>query len=258
MELGIKGRVAVVLAASGGIGRACAEALAEEGARLAVCARGPAALEAAAAELSKRAEVLSGVCDVTDARHMESFLAKVQERYGRVDVLINNCGGPKPGGFGSGLTEEDWRAAFERCLMQVVRWTQAVAPGMMERRWGRIVNIVSTSVRQPIDNLLLSNSLRPGVLGYTTTAARALAPHNVTFNSILPGVIFTERTREQARAAGVADEAFLREKTAQVPLARAGRPREVGDVAAFLCSERASYVTGTSVTVDGGLVKGLF
>jgi 3-oxoacyl-[acyl-carrier protein] reductase len=258
MDLGLKGRTAVVLAASGGIGRACAEALAEEGARLAICARGPEALEAAAAELSKRTEVFSAVCDVTDPLHAASFIQQVERRFGRIDVLVNNCGGPKPGGFFAELTEEDWSQAFERCLMQVARWTKAVTPGMMERRWGRIVNIVSTSVRQPIDALLLSNALRPGVLGYTTTAARALAPHNVTMNSLLPGTILTERTNEQARAAGVPEAEFYKKKAADVPMGRLGRAREVGDVVAFLCSERASYVTGTSVTVDGGLVRALY
>jgi 3-oxoacyl-[acyl-carrier protein] reductase len=257
MDLGLKNKVAVVLGGSAGIGRGCAEALAAEGARLAICARRPQSLEEAERELSRKTEVLSAACDVTDPVQMAAFLKQVEAKFGRVDVLVNNCGGPKPGGFGSDLTEEDWKTAFERCLMQVVRWTQAVSPGMVGRRWGRIVNIVSTSVRQPIDNLMLSNSLRPGVLGYTLTAARALAPHNVTINSLLPGSILTERTNEQARAAGIPEADFYKKKAAEIPMGRLGHSREVGDVVAFLCSERASYVTGTSVTVDGGLVRGL-
>lgn len=258
MDLGLKNKVAVVLGGSAGIGRGCAEALAEEGARLAICARNHVTLDSAARALSKKTEVFSASCDVLDPKAMAGFLAEVEKKYGRVDVLINNCGGPKPGGFGSNLTEEDWKTAFERCLLQVVRWTEAVSPGMVARRWGRIVNIVSTSVRQPLDGLLLSNSLRPGVLGYTTTAARALAPHNVTINSLLPGSILTERTREQAVAAGVPEAEFYRKKAAEIPMGRLGKASEVGDVVAFLCSERAAYVTGTSVTVDGGLVRGLY
>lgn len=257
MDLGLKNKVAVVLGGSAGIGRGCADALAEEGARLAICARNHVTLDAAAQALSKKTEVLSASCDVLDPKAMASFLAEVDKKYGRVDVLINNCGGPKPGGFGSDLTEQDWLTAFERCLMQVVRWTEAVSPGMVSRRWGRIVNIVSTSVRQPIDNLILSSAVRPGVLGYTMVAARALAPHNVTFNSILPGSILTERTNEQARAAGIPEAEFYKKKAAEIPMGRLGHAREIGDLAAFLCSERASYITGTTVTADGGLVRGL-
>lgn len=257
MDLGIAGRTAVVLAASKGLGRACAEALAAEGARLAICARDEKPLKAAAKALPKSAQVLAEACDVLDRRAMERFLAKTRARFGAVDILVNNCGGPAPGAFGAPLKDEDWQQAFQRCLLQVVRWTEAVAPGMCERRWGRIVHIVSTSVRQPIDNLLLSNTLRPGVLGYTKTASRALAPRNVLINSLLPGSILTDRTRAQAEASGQPLEAFLRKKTGEIPLGRLGEPREVGDAVAFLCSERASYITGTSLVVDGGLIRGL-
>ncbi len=261
MDLGLKGKVAVVLGASAGIGRGCAEALAEEGALLAVCGRRRAEIERAGAEFSKKTRVLTEACDVTDSTDMARFLAAAQKRFGRVDILINNCSGPKPGSFASALSDADWAEAFERCLMQVVRWTKAVAPGMAERGWGRVVNIVSTSVREPIDGLLLSSSLRPGVLGFSKTVARELAAQNVLINSILPGSILTERTRELAaersKTLGISEEAFLKKKAETVPMGRMGTPREIGDVAAFLCSERASYVTGAVFTVDGGLLRSI-
>jgi len=261
MDLGLKGKVAAVLGASAGIGLGCAQALAEEGASLAVCGRRRAEIERAGKNLSAKTQVLAEDCDVTDPASMARFLAAVQKRYGRLDILINNCGGPKPGTFSDPLVEKDWAEAFERCLMQVVRWTKAVAPGMAERRWGRVVNIVSTSVKEPIDGLLLSSSLRPGVIGFSKTAAREMAAHNVLINSILPGSILTERTRELAaersKTLGISEEAFLNKKAEAVPLGRMGTLREIGDVAAFLCSERASYVTGAVFVVDGGLLRSI-
>jgi len=261
MELGIKGKVAVVLAASKGIGRGCAEALAEEGVKLAVCARDAAALKTAADALRKKGDVFEKTCDVTDEASTRSFLEAVRARFGRIDILINNCGGPVSGGFRETMEREKWVQAFERSLYQVVRWTQAVAPEMAQRKWGRILNVVSTSVKQPIDGLLLSNSVRPGVLGFTRSVSRELAPANVTINCVLPGFTLSDRTRElsqeRSKAEGGSADDWIRRRAAEIPAGRLGNPREIGDAAAFLCSERAAYITGVALAVDGGGLRAL-
>ena len=251
MDLGIRGKVAVVLGASKGMGRAAAKALADEGCSLAVAARdGKAVSEAFPGALAL-------ACDVTRDADRESFLKAALERYGRIDVLVNNCGGPRPGGFGDAFSSKDWQDAFERSLLQVVRWTEAVTPHM--KGWGRIVNVVSTSVKQPIDQLLLSSSIRPGVLGYCKVASKSLAPKGITINSILPGLVRTDRAVEVAEARskkeGVPVDQILREKVAEIPAGRLGEPEEVGALVAYLCSQQAAYVTGTTVTIDGGLMR---
>ena len=255
MDLGIDGKVAVVLGAGKGMGLACARALAAEGCRLAVCSR-------TEADLSKAfpVEVLKRVCDVTKDADRETFLKVVLEKYGQIDILINNCGGPKPGAFGDPLSAQDWADAFERSLLQVVKWTEAVIPHM--KGWGRIVNIVSTSVKQPIDSLLLSSSIRPGVIGYAKAAARGLGPKGITINSILPGAIRTERATElaeiEAKKTGISVEAAMEKKCQDIPARRMAEPEEVGALAAFLCSKHGGYITGTTVTIDGGMTRTLF
>ncbi len=260
MNLGIQGKVAVVLAASKGMGRASARALAQEGCSLAMAARtaGPLAEAAAAIEQESGVPVLHQALDVTRDADRQSFLDAVLKKFGRIDILINNCGGPKFGALRD-LTPQDWQDAFERSLLQVVRWTQAVVPHM--KGWGRIVNIVSTSVRQPIDGLLLSNSVRPGVLGFSKSISRELAPLGITINSILPGSIKTDRTIElaQARAAKekISLEEALKERSRDIPAGRLGQPEEIGAAVAYLCSQQAAYITGTSLIVDGGLTRAL-
>ncbi len=255
MDLGIRGNVAVVLGASKGMGRACAEALDGEGCLLAVCARDAKPLE----ELFPGADVLVRGCDVTKDADREAFVAAVVERFGRIDILVNNCGGPKPGAFGEAFTDKDWQEAFERSLLQVVKWTGAVVPHM--KGWGRIVNLVSTTVKQPNDGLLLSNSIRPGVIGFSKTAARELAPRGITINSVLPGLIRTDRAVElaevTAKRTGLSVEAALQEKAKEIPMGRLGEPSEIGAVVAFLCSVPAAYITGTTIVVDGGTTRAL-
>ncbi len=259
MDLRIRGRVAIVLGASKGMGRACARALAAEGCPLALAAREPGALgeEAAAIVRDFAVQVLHRSCDVTKDADREAFLKEALARFGRVDILVNNCGGPKPGAFRDAPRPEEWQEAFERSLLQVVKWTYAVVPHM--QGWGRIVNIVSTTVCQPNDALLLSNSIRPGVIGFSKTASRELAPAGVTINSILPGLIRTDRAVELAEVRAAKEkipvEQVLREKAGEIPAGRMGEPEEVGALAAFLCSEAAAYITGTSVVIDGGLTR---
>ena len=249
MDLAIRDRVALVLGASKGMGRACAEALGREGCRLAVVARDARGLEG----------TLKLAGDVTVDADRQRIVAETAAAFGRIDILVNNCGGPKPGGFGSPLTAEDWREGIERALLQVVKWTEAVLPHM--KGWGRVVNIVSTTVKQTNDDLLISDSVRPGVIGYAKAAARALAPKGITINSILPGLIRTERATElaelRAKKENISLEEALRSRSAEIPLGRLGEPEEVGALAAFLCSERAAYITGTSVVIDGGLTRAL-
>ena len=262
MDFKLRGKIAVVLAASKGLGRACARALAQEGCALALCARNAKTLdttaEAIATEFS--VDVLHLAGDVTRAEDRQTLLTAVLAKHGRIDILINNCGGPKPGGFQETQQPQDWQDAFERSLLQVVRWTQAVVPHM--QGWGRIVNLVSTSVKQPVDGLLLSNSIRPGVIGFSKSVARELMPQGVTINCVLPGFIRTDRMIElsQARAKkeNLTIEQVLADRAKEIPAGRLGEPEEVGAVVAFLCSQPAGYITGTTITVDGGMTRTLF
>ncbi len=261
MDLGIKGKVAIVLGASKGIGLGCAQALAQEGVKLVICARSADKLKDASKRLANVTEVLALPCDVIDAKASRDFYTSALRRFGRVDILVNNCGGPTPGTFATTMEEEKWRDAFEKSLYQVVRWTQMAVPTMVEHKWGRVVHIVSTSVRQPIDGLLLSNSLRPGVLGFTKSVARELAATGVTVNSVLPGMILTDRTqelvRERSAREGITPAQALERKAADIPMKRFGTILEVGEAVAFLCSERASYITGEALAVDGGIIRGI-
>jgi 3-oxoacyl-[acyl-carrier protein] reductase len=261
MDLGIRGKIAIVLGASKGIGRACARALAQEGCALALASREAGPLGGEAAEIAKLhpVQVFHRSCDVTRDPDRAAFLDEVTQRFGRADILINNCGGPKTGTFRELLDPKDWMEAVERSLLQVVKWTQAVVPLMKD--WGRIVNIVSTSVKQPIDGLLLSNSVRPGVIGFSKSIARELAAQGITINSILPGRIRTDRTIELAESRASKDkvsiDSVLQERVREIPAGRFGEPEEVGALAAFLCSRQAGYVTGTTVTIDGGMTRTL-
>ena len=259
MELNLKGKTAVILASSKGIGKACAVELAREGCNVAICSRSKSDIDAVQKEiLMFNRKVFSGVCDVTNREDMMNFMKSVRSELGKVNILVNNCGGPAGGSFHQ-IKREDWDDAFKKCLMQVVDWTYEVVPEMVQNKWGRILNIVSTSVRQPIDGLLLSNSIRPGVIGFTKSVSKELAPNGVTFNSILPGSILTDRQTElamkKAQQTGESIDRILEKKIAEIPMKRYGRPEEIGYLAAFLCSDLAAYITGASFQVDGGLLK---
>jgi 3-oxoacyl-[acyl-carrier protein] reductase len=246
MDLGLEGRTAIVCGASEGIGLGCAEALAEEGANVVLLARRPEPLE-------REAERLGGVAvpgDVTSAADCERVVATAVERFGGVDILINNSGGP-PRTPAVGLTAEQVESAAALLLGSVVRLTGLCLPHLERSAAGRVVNITSSTVREPADNLALSNAVRPGVIGWAKTLSRELGPKGITVNSIAPGRIDTARVREVYPDGPT--EADLR----AIPVGRLGTTREIGDVVAFLCSPRASYVTGAVVPVDGGLVRGL-
>lgn len=261
MDLGLSGRVVLVTAASQGIGRATAEAFAREGAKLAICARDESALRALAdalyAATGAEVEPLRG--DLTVPTDIDAVVRRVGERFGAIDVLVNNAGGPRPGSSAD-VTDADWQRAFELTLMSAVRTTRAVLPWMRQRRWGRIVNVSSYSVKQPIPDIMLSNSLRLGVAGWAKTLAAEVAGDNILVNTVCPGWTRTERVTRmfEARSGGTAAGRAAAEAAIvdEIPLRRLATPAEIADVIVFLSSERASYVTGTLLPVDGGIVQG--
>jgi 3-oxoacyl-[acyl-carrier protein] reductase len=258
MDLGLRGRIALVTGASKGMGKACALGLAAEGARVALCARTEADLKAAVDEVRGRtqADVLGVAADVTRPDQVRALVGRVAETLGSPDILIANCGGP-PRGFFDDFDDAAWQGAVEVSLLSTVRLVRAVLPGMRARRWGRILTIQSVSVKQPLADLVLSNAVRPGVHGMMKTLALQLARDNILVNTLCPGRILTDRLLGGLAASGLSREEYLARQSADIPLGRVGTAEEFASVAVFLASERASYVTGAALQVDGGLVRGL-
>jgi 3-oxoacyl-[acyl-carrier protein] reductase len=258
MDLGLKGKTALVTAASRGMGKACAMGLAAEGARVVMCSRTEADVRSAADEIRSQtgSEVLAMAADVTRAADVKALAARAREAFGGVDVLVANCGGPPRGGLEQ-VTDEQWYGAFEVSLLSVVRLIREVVPSMRERKWGRILTIQSVSVKQPVEGLLLSNAIRPGVLGMVKTLAPELGKDNITINVVCPGRIMTDRFLGGAKQSGLPLDEYVKNSAADVPLRRIGTPEEFANVLVFLASERASYVTGVALQVDGGVVRGL-
>ena len=260
MDLGIKGRAALVVAASKGMGKACALGLAAEGARVVMCARGEAGLHEAAAAVKHAtgAEVLAVPADVARAEDIRRVVAKTVEAFGSVDILVANAGGPPPGPFDQ-MTDEQWQAAFEQVHLSTVRLIRAVLPHMRRGAWGRILAIQSSSVKQPVEGLVLSNGIRPAVAGLFKTLAVDLAKDGITVNLVLPGRIMTDRFIEhqtdRARRAGLTLEQQMALAATDIPAGRIGTPEEFASMVVFLASARASYVTGSVIQVDGGLIK---
>lgn len=246
MELSLRGRTAIVCGASAGIGLGCAEALAEAGASLVLLARGREALEREAARLG--ATAVAG--DVSDPGDLERLVRTAVETHGGVDVLVLNSGGP-PRTRALDVTDEAVHDAVELLLLSSIRLVRLCRPYLERSGHGRVLAITSSSVKEPIDNLALSNAIRPGLVGWLKTAARELGPAGVTVNAIAPGRIDTERLKE------VYPDGPSEADLAAIPLRRLGTPREVGDVVCFLASDRGAYVTGATIAVDGGLTRGL-
>jgi 3-oxoacyl-[acyl-carrier protein] reductase len=262
VQLGIAGKVALVAAASRGLGRAIAEELAAEGAIVGICARGDAALFATrdAIAAASNATVHAIAADVSRTEEVQRVTHEMLECYGRVDILVTNAGGPPSGPFEA----HDW-SAWERAvnltLRSTVELTRAVLPGMKDRRWGRILNVTSIAAKQPVEGLMLSNAIRAAVTGFARTLANEVATLGITVNNLLPGYTRTERV-EQLNAATAAREgvpvADIQARIEQqIPMRRLGEPREFGALAAFLASDRASYITGQSIAVDGGWIRSL-
>ncbi len=263
MDLGLQDKVAIVMAASKGLGRACATALAAEGAQVTIGARDAQVLEKTAQEIQQttRSRVLAVPTDVTKAEDVEAIVAATVREFGRIDILVNNAGGPPAGTFAL-FGDADWQVAFELNLLSTVRLVRLVLPHMRITGSGRIITIVSTSVKQPIDGLLLSNAIRSGVVGLAKTLSVELAPDNITVNNVCPGRILTDRLRQiyhinERLQQGVSEEAVLKEMSQDIPLGRVGKPEELGAFVAFLASQQAAYITGTTIQVDGGLVRSL-
>jgi 3-oxoacyl-[acyl-carrier protein] reductase len=262
MDLGLNNKVALVAAASRGLGRAVAEELAAEGASLIICSRSEETIRQTAKEIAEStgAKTLGVAADVSSPDDVSRLTQLATERFGRIDILVTNAGGPPAGPFES-FSLEQWDAATNLLLRSVVALTHAVLPGMKERGWGRILNITSIAVRQPVDNLILSNSLRAAVTGLARTLANEVAPFGVTVNNIMPGYTRTERVEElsqmMATKQGITPAEFIARWEKEIPMHRIGEPREFAALAAFLVSERASYITGTSVQVDGGWIRAI-
>ena len=258
MDLGLKGKTALVTASSKGMGKACALGFAAEGARVVMCARTERDLAAAADDVRARtgAEVLAMAADVTRADQVKTLVTRARDAFGTVDVLVANAGGPPRGVFDD-LADEQWYGAFEVSLLSVVRLIREVLPGMRQRRWGRIITIQSSSVKEPIAGLDLSNAVRPGTAGLMKTLARDLGRDNILVNTVCPGRILTDRLLSGAGPAGVPPDEYARQAGADVPLGRVGTAEEFANVVVFLASERASYVTGVALQVDGGLIRGI-
>ena len=262
MNLGIKGKVALVTAASKGLGRACAEELAREGCRVAICSRTLGEVERTAQEVSEsaRTEVVPFQTDVSDPAAVARLLEGVRRKLGDPEILVANAGGPPPTTFSS-VRLEQFQEAFELTLMSAIRLIHGCVPAMQARKWGRIVLITSVAVKMPFPNLLLSNVVRSGVTAFMKTLATELAPTGITLNAVLPGIIETDRVRQvaQDRAGreGIPREQAVADMIRPVPMKRLGQPRELAALVAFLASERGSFITGTSTQIDGGLFPGL-
>lgn len=263
MDLGLKNRVAIVAASSQGLGKAVAMGLAREGAKLALCARTAGTLSAAADEIRKAtgAEVFVKPVDVTDYEQVRGFVAETAARFGRLDICVTNAGGPPAKTFAD-TTVEDWRNGVNLNLMSTLYFAREVLPLMQNRKWGRFIAITSVSVKQPIDNLVLSNSIRSAVSGLVKSLSNEYAKDNVLVTNVCPGYTLTARLDELAgklaATEGVTPKQIHERWASQIPMRRLGQPEEFANMVVFLASERASYITGVSIAVDGGFVKGIY
>jgi len=263
MKFGLTDKIAVVAASSKGIGKAAAESLAREGAKVAICSRNIKALNVAAKDIHEKTgrEVLPVKCDVTVPRDIANLFSTVEKYLGGVDILVCNSGGPPQGTFET-LSEHDFSWAIELNLKSTINLCRHAVPGMKARKWGRIIAIASISAKQPLDNLILSNTVRAGVLGFTKSLSNELAPYKITVNSICPGYTATDRLKDFAenlsKSANVTVSQLFTSWERSIPSNRLAEPAEPAGLIAFLASEAAAYITGTAIQIDGGYIKGLY
>lgn len=262
MDLGLKNKIALVAASSQGLGRAAAESLAVEGATVVVCSRDKKALAAAAAEIAEKtkAEILPLVADVSKAKDIDELVRKVIKKFGTIHILVNNAGGPPVETFDR-LSDDTWAKGVELTMMSAIRLIRAVLPFMQRQHWGRIITLNSIVAKQPIGELVISSTLRPGLLGLHKVLAGQYAKEGILINTICPGFIMTKRQEEISKVrsakAKMTVEEYVAFQTKDIPLGRYGTPQEIGDVVAFLASSRASFLTGATISVDGGMMRGL-
>ncbi|HEX4022639.1 MAG TPA: SDR family oxidoreductase [Acidobacteriaceae bacterium] len=262
MDTGLRGRVALVTGASQGIGRSIAESFAAEGAHVVIGARNVPALQELAADIEQRYKVraLAHAIDVAIPEQVDAFVQAAQAAFGKIDICVTNAGGPPAKSF-MNTTDAEWQSAFVLNLQSVVRLARAVLPAMQRQHWGRIVTLTSISVKQPVPDLILSNSIRTGVTGLVRSLANEFGKDGITVNNVGPGFTATDRLQKLAAtrgaAAGVAPEEIMHGYAAQVPLGRVAEPREIADAVVWLASERASFITGQTLLVDGGAYRGL-
>jgi len=262
MDLGLKNRVALIAASSQGLGLATAEAFAAEGCRVAMCARNQQTLAAAAAKIRKQhnAEVFAEALDVADSAAVAEFVAAVANKFGSVDICVTNAGGPPAKGF-LATTLDDWQRALELNFLSTVYFAREVIPHMQRKQWGRIVTITSITTKQPVADLVLSNAVRAAVVGLVKSLANEFGKDGILVNNVGPGFTATDRLKELAKArssaTGKNEQEIFDAWAADAPLKRLGEPRELAETVVWLASERASYVTGQTVLVDGGMYKGL-
>jgi 3-oxoacyl-[acyl-carrier protein] reductase len=262
MESGLRNRVAIVAASSQGIGRATAEAFAAEGCRVAMCARSQAPLEAAAEQIRQQynVDVLSQTVDVTSEGAVHKFVEAVASKFGRLDICVTNAGGPPAKGFLAASVEE-WRKAIDSNFLSTVYFAREVIPHMQKKRWGRIITITSITTKQPVSDLVLSNAVRAGVVGLVKSLANEFGKDGILVNNVGPGFTATDRLKELAKArstaSGKSQQEIFDEWAVDAAQKRIGEPREVADTIVWLASERASFITGQTILVDGGAYKGL-
>ena len=260
MDLGLTGRVAVIGGGSKGLGRACADSLAQEGTNLAICSRNAEELEAAAAEIraATGVEVLAVPADLSRLEDIQRLIQATVDHYGRLDIAVANSGGP-PSGRAADTDEETWSRSIDMALSFFIRMGREATPTMRQQKWGRIVNILASTVYQPIDNLVTSGVTRMGAVAYAKSLADEVGRDNVLVNNVAPGFLMTERMRHifetRSEETGQDLETVLEAGASRIPVGRFGRPEELGDFVAYLCSDKNTYVTGTTILVDGGVVR---
>ena len=267
MKLGLKNKVALILASSKGLGFACAKGFYEEGANVVICSRSEENLKKSKNEieqlksLTEDNKVISIVADLKYEKQITNLVNKTLEEFGRIDILVHNAGGP-PSAPISKITKEDWSNSIDLNLLSFIRITELIVPIMQKQDSGKIIAITSVSVKQPLENLVLSNTTRLGVVGYAKTLANEYAIDNILVNVVCPGPNLTDRMKEiinkMAQDTGKSEEEVKKSWTEQIPLGRMGKPEELANLVVFLASEKASYITGTVIQVDGGFVKGPF